>query len=361
MSKKQFKISPKVWPKEYTFEEFKRLNPNINENVLINYYNKYLQEYAENYSRHIKYFNDNKNLLANNLNEVKNKYSDTQYFLKMYYGYHDPTAAVGAPTIPFTPSNIDGLIEWYDAVESTKTFGVGAESSRVQKWESKVGSNFLKSGSGAFPEFDSTKGALIFDNPPNFEVASNLPNVYLEFETPPSLGAFTMFFTLSLRDLDQYHGLFLGDNGAEGMYFFGPTSDMFFDMELNDGVESDSMTIGPIENDLQGDVKTVVIITKDAAENAKVNLYINGVNSFENADLDENILFTPVRFGQYNGANRSLHGDVYEFGIYNRFLGDSDRKQLYYYLGIKHNIPGYDGPSELKPYNWPHGGDTYPI
>ena len=356
MSKKQFKISPKVWPKEYTFEEFKRLNPNINENVLINYYNKYLQEYAENYSRHIKYFNDNKNLLADNLNEVKTKYSDTQYFLKMYYGYHNSTAAAGAPITPFTPSNIDGLIEWYDAVESTKTFGVGAASSRVQTWESKVGSNFLKASSGIEPEFDSTKGALIFDNS---EVST--PNVFLDFETPPSLGAFTMFFTLSLRDLNQYHGLFLGENGAEGMWFFGPASGMFFDMELNDGVDSDSMSIGPIENDLKGDIKTVVIITKDAAENAKVNIYINGVDSFENADLDKNVLFTPVRFGQYNGANRTLHGDVYEFGIYNRFLGDSDRKQLYYYLGIKHNIPGYDGPSELKPYNWSHGGDNYPI
>ena len=37
MSKKDFKINPKVFPREYTFEEFKSLNPNINENVLINY------------------------------------------------------------------------------------------------------------------------------------------------------------------------------------------------------------------------------------------------------------------------------------------------------------------------------------
>lgn len=348
MDKKKFKINPKVWPKEYTFEEFKRLNPNINENVLINYYNKYLQEYAENYSRHIKHFEDTKKILSDNIQEVKSKYLDTQYFLKMYYGSDDPTAA-GAGSYPvFTPSNIDGLIEWYDAVESTKTFGVGDASSRVQKWESKVGSNFLKASFGIEPEFDSTKGALIFDNP-----ESANPNIYLEFETPPSLGAFTMFFTLSLRDLNQYHGLFKGNNGQEGMWFFGPASGMFFDMELNDGTDSDSMQIGPIENDLQGDVKTVVVITKDAAENAKVNLYINGVDSFENAELDKNILFTPVRFGIFNAASRTLHGDVYEFGIYNRFLGDSDRKQLYYYLGIKHNIPGYDGPSELKPYNWP--------
>ena len=72
MGKKKFKIQPKNWPKEYTFEEFKRLNPNINENVLINYYNKYLQEYAENYSRHVKHFEDNKKLLSNNLQEIKN-------------------------------------------------------------------------------------------------------------------------------------------------------------------------------------------------------------------------------------------------------------------------------------------------
>ena len=58
MSKKQFNIKPKTWPKEYTFEEFKRLNPNINENLLINYYNKYLQDYSQNYSRHIKHFED---------------------------------------------------------------------------------------------------------------------------------------------------------------------------------------------------------------------------------------------------------------------------------------------------------------
>jgi len=346
MNKKQLKIKPKNWPKEYTFEEFKRFNPNINENVLINYYNKYLQEYAENYSRHLKHFEDNKKLLSSNLQEVKNRYDNSQHFLKMYYSGL-PDAAAGSYPI-FTPSNIDGLIEWYDAVESTKTFGTGAAALQVQTWESKVGSNFLKAANGVEPEFDATKGAIVFDN-----TEDATPNIFLEFETLPSLGAFTMFFTLSLRDLNQYHGLFLGDNGAEGMWFFGAASNMFFDMEIDDGVESDGMSIGPIENDLQGDVKTVVIITKDAAENAKVNLYINGVDSFESADLDKNILFTPKFLGQYNGNSRTLHGDIYEFGIYNRFLGDSDRKQLYYYLGIKHNIPGYDGPSELKPYNWP--------
>jgi hypothetical protein len=71
MNNKKFKIKPKVWPKEYTFEEFKQLNPNISENLLINYYNKYLQEYAENRSRHITHFNDTKDNLSKELLVLK--------------------------------------------------------------------------------------------------------------------------------------------------------------------------------------------------------------------------------------------------------------------------------------------------
>ena len=39
MSKK-FNIKPPVWPRELTFEEFKKLNPQINENQIINLYNQ---------------------------------------------------------------------------------------------------------------------------------------------------------------------------------------------------------------------------------------------------------------------------------------------------------------------------------
>ena len=51
-----------------------------------------------------------------------------------------------------------------------------------------------------------------------------------------------------------------------------------------------------------------------------------------------------------------LNGKVYEMGFYDGNLSLTDRAQLYYYLGIKHNVPGYDGPSELKPYNYPDTG-----
>ena len=125
MGKKKFKIQPKNWPKEYTFEEFKRLNPNINENVLINYYNKYLQEYAENYSRHTKHFEDNKKLLSNNLQEVKDKYDDPTYFQKLYYGNSDPSAAAGRYA-DLIPTDIVGLIAHYD-MSSPDNYVIGTE------------------------------------------------------------------------------------------------------------------------------------------------------------------------------------------------------------------------------------------
>jgi hypothetical protein len=77
MNDKTFKIKPKVWPKEYTFEEFKRLNPNVNENTLINYYWKYLQEYAEDRSRHLIHFNDVKDNLSKELHLLNEKLKDT--------------------------------------------------------------------------------------------------------------------------------------------------------------------------------------------------------------------------------------------------------------------------------------------
>ena len=43
-------------------------------------------------------------------------------------------------------------------------------------------------------------------------------------------------------------------------------------------------------------------------------------------------------------------------GFYTGSLSDSDRTQLYYYLGTKHNIHNYDGASTLQPYNYPEEG-----
>jgi hypothetical protein len=76
MSDKNFKIKPKVWPKEYTFEEFKQLNPTIAENLLINYYNKYLHEYAQDRSRHLNHFNDTKDNLSKELLLLNEKLID---------------------------------------------------------------------------------------------------------------------------------------------------------------------------------------------------------------------------------------------------------------------------------------------
>ena len=115
MSKKQFNIKPKVWPKEYTFEEFKRLNPGVNENLLINYYQKYLLEYSRDRSRFIKHFEDNKQLISDNLTELKQKYNNTEYFQKLYR----ENEVTGLRLKNFTPKDIGGLTHWFKVESSS--------------------------------------------------------------------------------------------------------------------------------------------------------------------------------------------------------------------------------------------------
>ena len=43
-------------------------------------------------------------------------------------------------------------------------------------------------------------------------------------------------------------------------------------------------------------------------------------------------------------------------GFYDTALSNTDRTQLYYYLGLKHNVHNYDGANILLPYNYPDTG-----
>ena len=562
MGKKQFNIKPKTWPKEYTFEEFKRLNPNINENLLINYYNKYLQEYAENHSRFIKHFEDNKKLLANNLQEVKERYDQSQYFLKMYYS--NLTDATAGQPGRFTPTDIPGLTHWFKAETSYITTEdvlwnnlqeVTPENTvqQVVSWSSAVGNSVLTKGAfnnpsgyyashknsvavnrgrsanggntggarmvlsddprfGAFTyfavfELNTTSGVTVNWNDGPFETSSILhtrtntgasPNGSLHnsvlIETPANDGSgaikkirvgfanntpqFSLEPDLALSgadvfitaSLDEYieadnkisgsglrkafvdainngfgssnianfsaseQGLITGDsaltfmratpissvtnlpwdgnfyNGLldcepikitnhfsesliksdtngfnvlgnyHGMWREGPAggldnsfflvgeeidaqgnTNLLFDMSVSSsgGNGGSSTSISAISNDPKDNTKFVFIVHKDAIINSTVKVLINNKPSFPEGtssgslELETDDLFLPKMFGQVNGQFRSLNGHVYEMGFYTGSLSDNDLTQLYYYLGLKYNVPGYDGKPKLLPYNWP--------
>jgi hypothetical protein len=77
MIDENIKVNPKIWSREYTFGEYKLLNPHVNENSLISYYNRSLREYAEDRSRHLIYFNDTKDNLSKELHLLNEKLIDT--------------------------------------------------------------------------------------------------------------------------------------------------------------------------------------------------------------------------------------------------------------------------------------------
>jgi hypothetical protein len=539
MSKKQFKIKPKVWPKEYTFEEFKRLNPNINENLLVNYYNKYLQEYAENRSRFIEYFEDNKKLLVNNLQEAKNRYDQSQYFLRMYY-YNQPDA-VGGDYPPFKPTDIDGLTHWFKAepqfIESQDViYNATTNIQEIVSWSNAANSNshliknsnelsgfFVNNSVGFFrgrnylngntggqlmkltdtPRFGAftyfgvfefnggeaaitpksgevfTTESILYERGPidlnaddrsiqiahgtrveeNFRIvfakrldetvygnffneqpvtasienfmsdaellegkissstlstalvsaintipfftASQQTGTKVVFIKHPEISSYTglphdgnfhnavgeaqtivveSHFTGSniiqlAETSNRFHGLWAGQTPSGGqsvidnnMLIFGKpigvddSMDIKFSFAASSSIDTgdDTGAVEQISNDPKNNRKVVLMVTKDAPENAVLKVYVNNVSVFPegseaagNLELDDLAHFEPKFFGRHSGQGRTLNGKVYEMGFYTGSLEGLDRKQLYYYLALKHGTPGYNGPSKLRPYNWP--------
>ena len=70
---KRFNIKPPTWPKEYTFQEFAKLNPHIiNQNQLITLYNQYLNKYLTELGEKKIHFKQSKvNQLLTELKDLK--------------------------------------------------------------------------------------------------------------------------------------------------------------------------------------------------------------------------------------------------------------------------------------------------
>tara|TARA_R110001592_G_scaffold58276_1_gene176702 strand:- start:96 stop:1325 length:1230 start_codon:yes stop_codon:yes gene_type:complete len=120
MSDKNFKIKPTTWLKEYTFEEFKMLNPDVNENILINYYNKYLFEHAEDCSRHINHFNDTKNNLSEEIKNLKNHWN-----FESYDSTVGPDTGIGRYPVDFLPLASQSTIVSGSSHITIPTSGIG--------------------------------------------------------------------------------------------------------------------------------------------------------------------------------------------------------------------------------------------
>ena len=73
---KRFNIKPPIWPREYSFPEFVKLNPHIiNENQLITLYNQYLNKYLEETNQKKIHFKQSK--ITQLLTELKDlKFND---------------------------------------------------------------------------------------------------------------------------------------------------------------------------------------------------------------------------------------------------------------------------------------------
>jgi len=92
MSKK-FDIKPPIWPRELTFEEFKKHNPLINENQVVSLYNQYLAKFLNELRQQKLHFKQSKNTQL--VSEIQ-KFRNLNIF-DDYASTHGPGGFVGAP------------------------------------------------------------------------------------------------------------------------------------------------------------------------------------------------------------------------------------------------------------------------
>ena len=167
--------------------------------------------------------------------------------------------------------------------------------------------------------------------------------------------AFSLFFVIDLNQFvgiggvqaDAYHQLtgsennsftFLFDNSAD-------TSNNFFDMKISDGSAADDMTITALTNDQDANVKFLIAITKSAGADATTKVYINN-NSAEisnteltvDADFEINgIGGLRPQFGSTTGSGgggigaaiRHLHGNLYEWGAFDKEISAAEVTTIY--------------------------------
>jgi len=101
MSKK-FDIKPPIWPKELTFEEFKRFNPLIKEGQLINLYNQYLNKFLTELAELKIHFKQslNKQLVS----EFQNLIKESSF--QNITNYFDINTSAGGGTFSYAATGI---------------------------------------------------------------------------------------------------------------------------------------------------------------------------------------------------------------------------------------------------------------
>ena len=168
--------------------------------------------------------------------------------------------------------------------------------------------------------------------------------------------AFSLFFVVDLNvfsdsgitgDPDAYHQLTGSENGSFTFLFDNSSnqSNNFFDMKISDGSAADDMTITALTNDQDANVKFLIAITKSAGSDATTKVYVND-NSAEISNtqltVDANFEIDGIGglrpgFGTAVGAGgggigtaiRHLHGNLYEWGAFDKEISAAEVTTIY--------------------------------
>jgi len=238
-----------------------------------------------------------------------------------------------------------GVLSWKNQVSNSSDLAADVNSDEDSTIAKRV------------PAYNTSTGAMNWPTVLSGSVEDTAEVNSLVFpEAQVFTDAFTLFFVVDLNvfsnggvdaDPDAYHQL-TGSESNSFTFLFDNSSNQsnnFFDMKISDGSAADDMTITALTNDQDANVKFLITITKSAGSNATTKVYINN-NSAEitNTELTVNADFKidgigglRPGFGETVGAggggigtaSRHLHGNLYEWGAFEKELSSAEVTTIY--------------------------------
>jgi len=283
----------------------------------------YLNELNHNIA--LKLFNENNNLFLEDTRKKYDKYSHTVY----------------KPTTPkLLPLAIGGLQGYYSSQDLSNTFSDGDDVT-VWKDKSHKSNDLIQSGDDDLAEYNSAENSLLFKR--QDEAATN--DNYL-FTNTIEASEFTTFFVVNMTaDSATHFHCFLENldqtNSNKIETQFVADDRVFLRVKANDGTVDIHSQRAKAAGIINEGVKLLLTCRKKPHNSddgfGEIEWFLNKTSILTDDDYDEDIPIKIQRLGDDSTFN-GFKGHMYELGIYNRALSDTEISNLQDYFINRTNI-----------------------
>tara|TARA_R110000737_G_scaffold22333_1_gene40956 strand:+ start:54 stop:1910 length:1857 start_codon:yes stop_codon:yes gene_type:complete len=270
-----------------------------------------------NHSIALKLFNENNNLYLQDERRKHDKHSRME---------------MEAPTFALLPLTVSGLQGYYSSQVLSNTFSDGDD---VTNWNdlSSNKNHLIQSGDDDLAEYNAAEDSLLFKR----KDEANTNDNYL-FTNTIEASEFTTFFVVSMTADSGVHShnfLLDTEDNDQILVQFAADNRAFLKVLANDGTNSVASQINKDAGIINEGTKLLLTCRKKPHNSddgfGQVEWFLNKTSLGTEDDYDENIVHSIQRLGD-DSTFTGFKGHMYEMGIYDRALSDTEISELQDYF-----------------------------